>query len=114
MVEKVCFRLRVRKDRMDEYIQRHAEVWPEMLKALHSTGWRNYSLFLDSDGTLIGYFETPSLTQALEGMAGMEINALWQSDMAEFFELPDGQAPDTGFIQLREIFNLEDQLGRVV
>jgi L-rhamnose mutarotase len=63
---------------------------------------------------LIGYFETASLAQALEGMAGMEINALWQSEMAEFFELPDGQAPDTGFIQLREIFNLEDQLGRVV
>jgi L-rhamnose mutarotase len=56
---------------MDEYIKRHAEVWPEMLKALHSTGWRNYSLFLDTDGTLIGYFETLSLNQALEGMAGM-------------------------------------------
>lgn len=113
-MQKVCFRLRVRQDRMDEYIKRHAEVWPEMLKALHSTGWRNYSLFLDTDGTLIGYFETSSLSQALQGMAGTEVNALWQSEMAEFFQLPDGTAPDTGFIQLREIFNLEDQLGRVV
>lgn len=114
MMQRVCFRLRVRQNRMDEYIKRHSEVWPEMLNALHLTGWQNYSLFLDHDGTLIGYFETPNLAQALSGMANMEINALWQNEMAEFFELANGQAPDTGFIQLQEIFNLEEQLGRAL
>jgi len=114
MQQKVCFRLKVRKDRMDEYITRHAQVWPEMLKALHATGWRNYSLFIDSDGTLIGYFETPSLEAALSGMAATEVNALWQKEMSDFFELAEGQTPDSGFVQLREIFNLEEQLERVV
>jgi L-rhamnose mutarotase len=113
-MKKICFRLHIRADRIDEYVKRHAEVWPEMLKALHATGWKNYSLFLDSDGTLIGYFETESLEKSLEGMAATEVNKLWQEEMAEFFELPKGQAPDTGFIQLKEIFNLEEQLKRVV
>ncbi len=27
-------------------------MWPEMLHALRDAGWRNYSLFLDDDGTL--------------------------------------------------------------
>ena len=98
---------------MDEYVARHAQVWPDMLKALHATGWRNYSLFIDKDGTLIGYFETASLESALSGMANTEVNTLWQREMSDFFELTEGQAPDSAFIQLAEIFNLEDQLERV-
>ncbi|MFC4224077.1 L-rhamnose mutarotase [Lysinibacter cavernae] len=106
---RVCFQLAVKPERMAEYRERHAAVWPEMLKALASTGWHNYSLFLRDDGLLIGYFETPDLDAAQRGMAATEINAKWQAEMAEFFVDLDG-APDTGFLQLTEVFNLEDQL----
>lgn len=106
-MERVCFRLQVRKDRMDEYIDRHKSVWPEMLQALHETGWTNYSIYLDpSDGLLIGYLETPDLEAAKAGMAAREINAKWQADMAPFFEALEGQAPDEGFLRLQEIFYL--------
>ena len=37
-MERVCFLLRVRADRLDEYKERHRSVWPEMLKALQATG----------------------------------------------------------------------------
>ena len=46
-MERVCFSLQLRLDRLDEYVERHAEVWPEMLAALIETGWTNYSLFVD-------------------------------------------------------------------
>jgi len=106
-MERVCFRLQVRKDRMAEYVERHKAVWPEMLQALRDTGWTNYSIYLDpSDGLLIGYLETPDLEAAKAGMAAREINAKWQADMAPFFEALDGQAPDEGFLRLQEIFYL--------
>ncbi len=105
----MCFQLQVKRDRIPDYTRRHAAVWPEMLQALASTGWRNYSLFLRDDGMLIGYFETESLEAALAGMAATEVNARWQSEMSEFFEDLDG-APDEGFLRLREVFHLEDQL----
>jgi len=109
-MERVCFQLQVRPERLEEYVERHARVWPEMLDALASTGWHNYSLFLRDDGLLIGYLETPSLDEALAGMEATDVNARWQSEMAEFFvDLGDAR-PDTGFQQLREIFHLEDQL----
>jgi L-rhamnose mutarotase len=109
-MQRVCFCLQVRPDRLEEYAERHAAVWPDMLEALERTGWRNYSLFLRDDGLLIGYFETPSLDAALEGMADTEVNSRWQQEMAELFvDLGDAR-PDTGFLRLREVFNLEDQL----
>jgi len=109
-MQRVCFQLNVRRDRIEEYQQRHAEVWPDMLSALAATGWHNYSLFLRDDGLLIGYFETPSLADALAGMAATDVNRRWQSEMAEFFEDLGEAQPDTGFLQLREVFHLEDQL----
>ena len=105
-MERVCFQLRVRPDRLAEYKVRHAAVWPAMLHALAEHGWHNYSLFLRPDGLLIGYFETPSLEAARAGMAGTEVYTRWQAEMAEFFEELDGGAPDQGFLVLEEIFHL--------
>jgi L-rhamnose mutarotase len=109
-VQRVCFQLQVRQDRIEEYTARHRAVWPDMLAALATTGWHNYSLFLREDGLLIGYFETPDLQAALAGMDAAEVNLRWQEEMAEFFvELGDAR-PDTGFRRLAEVFNLEDRL----
>ena len=108
-VRRVCFQLQVRPERIAEYRERHTAVWPEMLRALQNTGWNNYSLFLREDGLLIGYLETSDLAAAQAGMAATEVNARWQAQMGEFFVHLDG-APDTGFLQLTEVFNLEDQL----
>jgi L-rhamnose mutarotase len=104
-IERVCFLLKVRPERLEEYKRRHAAVWPEMLEALRETGWRNYSLFLRPDGLLVGYLETPDFEAARRGMAEREINARWQREMAPFFEDLDGR-PDEGMRPLEEVFHL--------
>lgn len=105
-MRRICFLLRVRPDRLDEYRERHRAVWPEMRRALRETGWGNYSLFLTDDGLLIGYLETEDWEAALRGMEAREVNARWQSEMAEFFEDLDGR-PDESMRPLREIFHLD-------
>lgn len=107
---RYCFRLQVRPDRLTEYAERHRSVWPDMLAALRDAGWRNYSLFLDTDGLLIGYVESESLEAAQAAMAATDVNRRWQAEMAEFFTGIGGRAPDEGFRLLTEVFHLEDQL----
>jgi L-rhamnose mutarotase len=102
---RVCFTLRVRPDRLDDYRARHREVWPEMRAALSEAGWRNYSLFLAGDGLLIGYRECDDFDAALAEMARTEVNARWQAEMAEFFE-GDGNA-DERMRPLDEVFHLD-------
>ena len=107
-MQRVGFRLQIRTEMMDEYIRRHAQVWPDMLQALSETGWSNYSIFLDrADGTLFGYFETPDLAAAKAGMAAREVNERWQADMAPFFIALDGKRPDEGFLMLEQVFFLQ-------
>jgi len=109
-MERVCFLARVRPERLDEYRERHEEVWPEMLTALREAGWGNYTLFLGEDGLLIGYLETDDYQAALDRMARTEVNKRWQAEMAPYFADPgDGaaQAPDRRFGRIAEVFHLD-------
>jgi len=105
-MERVCFLLRVRPDCLDEYKARHREVWPDMLEALRDAGWSNYSLFLRDDGLLVGYVETEDFVAAQRAMESTEVNARWQASMADFFELPADERPDTGLQRLEEVFHV--------
>ena len=57
---RVAFVLRVRPDRIDEYVAAHRNVWPEMLEALRDAGISNYSIFRDGN-QVFGYFETDDI-----------------------------------------------------
>ena len=104
---RVCFQLQVKPERMVEYRERHAAVWPEMRQALASTGWRNYSLFLSDTGIVIGYLECDDFEAALQAMEQTEVNARWQAEMGEFFMGLEGRRPDEGLVRLDEIFHLD-------
>ena len=105
-MRRVCFCLQVKRDRLQEYKERHRSVWPEMLEALRRAGWRNYSLFLRDDGLLIGYLETPDFGRALAAMAGADVNRRWQAEMAGFFEGEPGLKADERMRPLEEVFHL--------
>jgi L-rhamnose mutarotase len=105
-MKRVCFLLKVRPERLEEYRRRHQAVWPEMLDALRAAGWHNYSLFLREDGLLAGYLETPDFDAALAAMARTDVNARWQAELAPFFEELDGSRPE-GMSTLDEVFHLD-------
>lgn len=110
-MERVCFQLQVRPNRLAEYRERHAAVWPEMLQAIADSGRRNYSLFLRDDGLLIGYYETESDAASQAALEADPRTSAWEADMADFFVALDGR-PDQNSLRLPEIFNLEQQLAK--
>lgn len=113
MLQRVCFTLRVKPERLGEYQERHMAVWPEMLHALAETGWTNYSLFLGRDGLLVGYLETEDFGAARAAMRELGVNSRWQAEMAPFFEGTGGAVADDALHVLPEVFNLESQLAAV-
>ena len=104
---RVCFQLQVKPDRLGEYKERHAAVWPEMRAALAEAGWRNYSIFAADNGMIIGYVEVDDFDASLAAMANTDVNARWQAEMAEYFVGLDELRPDEGLVELAEIFHLD-------
>jgi len=103
-MERVCFTLQVPPEHHDAYREAHANVWPEMQAALRGAGWGNYSLFLRSDGLLVGYLETDDFTAAQARIALTEVNTRWQTEMAKLF----GARADESWVRLEEVFHLGD------
>jgi L-rhamnose mutarotase len=103
---RYCFQLQINPALIEEYVERHRSVWPEMQDALRATGWRNYSLFLRPDGLLIGYVESDDLAASQAAMEALDVNTRWQAEMAPFFA---GTTPADGFPQLTEVFHLDDE-----
>ena len=103
MTERSAFVLRVRPDKLDEYIRAHREVWPEMLEAISAAGIRNYTIFREGN-QMFGYFETDDLAAAGRYLAAQDVSARWQDTMAELLE---DRVPDAGPPPLEEIFRLD-------
>ena len=110
---RLCFTLQVRPDRLAEYRERHAAVWPDMLRALRDAGWRDYQLFLRDDGLLVGIVETDDsaggLAAAQAAVDATEVSARWEAEMAPFFTTGDGRGKST----LDLVFDLAAQLTAV-
>jgi L-rhamnose mutarotase len=103
MTQRSAFVLRVRPDRIDDYVAAHANVWPEMRQALRDAGIRNYSIFR-SGTDVFGYFEADDLARAAAHLDAQEVSARWQDAMAELLE---ERVPDAGPPALEEIFRLD-------
>ena len=103
MTQRSAFVLRVKPDRIDEYVRAHREVWPEMLAALKEAGIRNYTIFL-AGNQVFGYFESDDLEAAKAHLGAQEVSARWQDAMAELLE---ERVPDSGPPPLEEVFRLD-------
>jgi hypothetical protein len=89
--QRCCFLLRVRPERLTEYIEVHQHVWQDMRDALSNAGWRRYSLFLrPEDGLVVGYFESDDPAAAMRAMEDSDVNTRWQAEMAQYFVQPNG------------------------
>ncbi len=105
-MQRICFVLNVRPDKLDDYRTRHREVWPEMRDALAQAGWRDYSLFLREDGLLVGYLVTDDFDRARAAIKQMPVNERWQEHMKPLFQTLDSHADDN-MHPLDEVFHLD-------
>jgi L-rhamnose mutarotase len=103
MTERQGFVLRVKPACVEEYIEAHRQVWPEMLQALRNAGIRNYTIFR-AGNEMFGYFEADDLERASDYLAEKEVSARWQDAMAKLLE---ERVPDGGPAPLQEVFRLD-------
>jgi L-rhamnose mutarotase len=103
VAHRTAFVLNVRPDKIDEYVEAHEHVWPEMLDALRAAGFRNYTIFRHGN-QMFGYFESDDPDAAAAYMEAQEVNTRWQDAMAG---LLDERVPDAGPQALAEVFRLD-------
>jgi len=100
---RVSWTARLRPDKVDEYVEAHANVWPDALAAITAAGIRNYSIFLF--GTRVfAYYECDDPDEAVRVEAEAEATQRWRAKMRGLFE---DEVATEGVDFLPEIFRLD-------
>ena len=87
-MQRIAFLIRVRSDRLAAYRALHNPIWPELATELKAAGIRNYSLWLQPDGTEFGYLECDDWNATCDYLAGSEIHTRWQNLMKDYLLTP--------------------------
>ncbi|MCL4416002.1 MAG: L-rhamnose mutarotase [Actinobacteria bacterium] len=86
-----------------EYIKRHKEIWPDVLRLIKKAGVKNYSIFI-SELDLFSYFEVENWDEAIKKMLSDSIGEKFQEYMAPLMDAEDPKSPWT---VIDEVFYLE-------
>lgn len=92
-MQKYAWRAKLLPGMRDEYVKRHREIWPEMVKELKDAGVRNYSIWQNGDD-LFGYYECDDLEFTLSYQNKSGVVDLWHRYMDDcmYYETD----PETG------------------
>ena len=78
---RTMFRKKLDPTKVDEYIDRHINIWPEMLDAIHQEGVKNFSIFIEGD-ECIGYLEHENIIEHNKrGETPTQLSIDWESSM---------------------------------
>jgi L-rhamnose mutarotase len=101
-VARVAWTARLRPEKIDEYVDAHANVWPDMLAMIKAAGVRNYSIYRFGE-RVFGYYECDDPDAAAAYMASAEVTTRWNAAMAPLFA---AEVAAEGLVYLPEIFRL--------
>lgn len=87
-MQRRAFRFRVHPEKAAGYKAWHRRVSPQLLRDLSNAGVRNYSLFLDKDGTVFGYMESADWNRVNAEMSKSKADGPWQKIMKAYIVQP--------------------------
>lgn len=82
-MEKYAWKAYVKDGCLDEYINRHNKIWPEMVEVLKNAGIKNYTIWNVGD-ELFGYYECENgIEFAADYQANSQIVKKWDEYMKD-------------------------------
>jgi len=103
---RCAFKLRIKKEAVEEYDREHTRVWPELLAKLKEVGISDYSIFR-RDQELFLCMRVDDFERAWEALDRDPVNQRWQQFMSRLFEPVPDLASGERFAMMKEVFFLE-------
>lgn len=105
-MEKYAWKGMIKEGMIDEYVRRHNEIWPEMVKVLKDAGIKNYTIW-NTGCELFGYYECEKgVDYAAKVQAESPIVDKWNEYMKDILIME--MDPETGAQPLlKKVFTLD-------
>lgn len=102
-MERVAFLLKIDPKDQEEYIERHKNVYPDLLQAFEEVGISTYSIFLH-DSYLFAYMEVEDYQEAMKKLEENEANQRWQEFMSDILIKHNGEKT---VLEIPEVFHFQ-------
>lgn len=105
-MEKFAWRAKLLDGKLEEYIKRHDEIWPELLTVLQEAGISNYTIW-NNGNDLFGYYECDKgISYAAKVQASSDVVDRWNEYMKSVMRMD--LDPETGAQPLmKKVFYME-------
>lgn len=100
--------MKVYPDQIDEYVDRHNPIWPELEELLLTYGVKNYSIFIDRETAILFACAEVDDVSRWESIAETDVCRRWWEHMAPLMETNEDLSPKAQ--DLEEIFHIERRL----
>jgi L-rhamnose mutarotase len=108
-MESICFCLKIKKDKLNEYVDIHkkGQVWESVLNNFRNANIKKLKIFM-LENTAILYMESPDIKKAFESIGQQESQLKWNQATAAFMDTQPNYGSDKIVDDLPCIFNFED------
>lgn len=104
-MEKIAFKMKLKPGYKEEYIRRHALIWPELKALLIENGVSDYSIFLDEETDILFAVQKISGNSNSQKLATEEIVKKWWVYMADIMDTNEDNSPVSK--PLTKVFHLD-------
>lgn len=99
------FKMKLLPGFREEYIKRHAGLWPELHELLKNEGIANYSIFLDEETDTLFAYQEQTGENSSQDLGETEIVKKWWKFMADIMETNPDNSPVT--VPLEQVFYMD-------
>jgi L-rhamnose mutarotase len=103
--KRTGFKMKLLPGFREEYIKRHAEIWPGLVALLKKEGIGNYSIFLDEETNVLYAYQEQTGDSSSQDLGSTEIVKKWWKYMSDIMETNADNSPVT--VPLEQVFYME-------
>ncbi len=103
-MKRVGFKMKLKKGFEEEYKKRHDNIWPELKDELKKAGILEYSIFLDSETSILFAFQKLSDDNTVEHLPELPVMRKWWDYMADIMDTNPDNSPIV--TELKEVFRM--------
>jgi L-rhamnose mutarotase len=104
-MKRVAFKMKMREGCKEEYIRRHNEVWPEIVKLIKDSGISDYSIYLDEESNILFGIQKVEGNTSSQELGDIEVQQKWWDYMSDIMDTNPDNSPVT--IYLEEVFHMD-------
>ena len=104
-MKRLAFKMQLKPGVVAEYQQRHAEIWPELAKAIREAGISDYAIFLDEETLTLFAVQKQTDNNTAADLPNHPIVKQWWAYMAPLMKVNPDNSPQCR--DLKELFHLD-------